>query len=143
MSENTNKVDLEWVKAQMTAARIRRGPGDAVLQLLELWETFGLEDALAKEAIQTFASVALGHALVPENKDEVWVPAQAGQLKVADQVRIKSDAFQGTTGTKFNGRRGTIVAIRTGRIVVKSTDGLSPELDGEHFRAEQLELRIK
>ena len=78
-----------------------------------------------------------------ENKDELWAQAIAGQLSVGQQVRVKSDVFQGEQGTKFNGRRGNIVAIRTGRIVVKSTDGLTPELDGEHFRAEQLELRIK
>lgn len=142
MSEE-NKVDTDWVKSQMTKARIRRGSGDAVLQLLALWETLELDDNLSKEAVETFSKVALGHSLVTENKDELWVPAQAGQLKVADRVRVKSDAFQGDLGRKFNGRSGSIVAIRTGRIVINSTDGAKPELDGEHFRAEQLELRIK
>lgn len=142
MSE-TNKIDLEWVKAQMTSARIRRGSGDAVLQLLALWESVDLDPELSKETIETFSQLALGYSLVPENKDEVWAPAQAGQISVGQQVRVKNDAFQGDLGIKFNGRRGNIVAIRTGRFVVKSTDGIFPELDGEHFRAEQLEVRIK
>ena len=142
MSED-NKVDLDWVKAQMTSARVRRGSGDAVLKLLELWESISLTPELEKEAIDTFSKLSLGYTLVPENKDETWAQAIAGQLSVGQQVRVKSDAFQGEQGIKFNGRRGNIVAIRTGRIVVKSTDGLVPELDGEHFRAEQLELRIK
>jgi hypothetical protein len=138
-----NNIDLEWVKAQMTAARIRRGSGDAVLKLLELWETVEIDSELSKEAIETFSQLALGYSLVPEDKDEVWVPAMAGQISVGQQVRVKSNAFQGNQGIKLNGRRGTIVAIRTGRIVVKSTDGIAPELDGEHFRAEQLDVRVK
>ena len=138
-----NNIDLEWVKAQLTAARIRRGSGDAVLQLLELWETMDIDSELSKEAIETFSQLALGYSLIPEDKDEVWVPAMAGQISVGQQVRVKSNAFQGGQGIKLNGRRGNIVAIRTGRIVVKSTDGIAPELDGEHFRAEQLDVRVK
>jgi hypothetical protein len=138
-----NNIDLEWVKAQLTAARIRRGSGDAVLQLLELWETMDIDSELSKEAIETFSQLALGYSLIPEDKDEVWVPAMAGQISVGQQVRVKSNAFQGGHGIKLNGRRGNIVAIRTGRIVVKSTDGIAPELDGEHFRAEQLDVRVK
>ena len=142
MSEN-NKVDIDWVKAQLTAGRVRRGPGDAVLKLLDLWGTLDLSPELAKESVDIFSKLALGHALVSEDKDEVWVPAQSGQLTVGYQIRVKHDAFQGDLGRKFNGRRGNIVAIRTGRIVVKSTDGIEPLLDGEHFMAEQLEIRIR
>lgn len=142
MSEN-NKVDLDWVRAQLTAVRARQGAGDAALQLLSLWETIELEPDMSKEAIELFSKLSLGHSLVPENPNEVWVQAIAGQISVGQQVRVKHDAFQGDQGRKLNGRRGNIVAIRTGRIVMKTTDGLKPELDGDHFRAEQLEVRIR
>ena len=137
------KVDLDWVKAQMTAARIRRGSGDAVLKLLELWETIDLDDDLSQEAVTVFKSLALNHSLVEPYKDEVWVPAQPGQIKVADQVRVKSDAFTGDAGRTHNGRRGVIVAIRSGDVIVRSTDDLKPVLDGVHYSPYKLEKRIK
>ena len=137
------KVDLDWVKAQMTAARIRRGSGDAILKLLELWETIDLDDDLSQEAVTVFKSLALNHSLVEPYKDEVWVPAQPGQIKVADQVRVKSDAFTGEAGRAHNGRRGVIVAIRSGDVIVRSTDDLEPVLDGVHYSPYKLEKRIK
>lgn len=136
-----NKVDTDWVLTQLAAVRARQGAGDAVLALLEVWGSLDLSPELATEAVDIFSAVALGHSLVPENKDEVWVPAQAGQLQVGQTVRVKNSAFTGADH-KLNGRRGTIVAIRTGRIVMRSSDNVEPLLDGVHFRAEQLELKI-
>ena len=141
--DDKSKVDLDWVKAQMTAARIRRGSGDAVLKLLEVWETIDLDDDLSQEAVTVFKSLALNHSLVEPYKDEVWVPAQPGQIKVADQVRVKSDAFTGEAGRAHNGRRGVIVAIRSGDVIVRSTDDLEPVLDGAHYSPYKLEKRIK
>lgn len=142
MSED-NKVDLDWVRAQLTAVRARQGAGDAALELLSHWSAIELEPDMAKEAIELFSRLALGHSLTPEKPDEVWAQAIAGQISVGNQVRVKSDAFQGEQGRALNGRQGVIVAIRTGRVVVKSVDGLQPEIDGDLFRAEQLEVRIK
>jgi hypothetical protein len=141
--DNKNKVDLEWVKDQMTAARIRRGPGDAVLKLLQVWETIDLDDDMSSEAVSVFKSLALSHSLIEPYKDEVWVPAQPGQIKVADEVRVKSDAFTGEAGRAHNGRRGVIVAIRSGDVIVRSTDDIKPVLDGVHYSPYNLEKRIK
>lgn len=136
-------VDLDWVKAQLTAARARRGAGDAVLHLIEAWNGLDISSELSAEAVKLFSELALGHSLTPENPNEVWVQAQAGQLSVGNTVRVRSDAFSASKDHLFNGRVGSIVAIRTGRIVVKSTDGIEPEIDGVNFRAEQLDLRVK
>lgn len=142
--EDKNKVDLDWVKEQLTVARIRRGPGDAVLELLDAWENITLDDAdLAKEAIEVFSKVALGHALVVDDGTEVWVPAQPGQLSVADIVRVKADAYDGDLGQLHNGRRGTITAIRYGDIIVTSNDNKLPQLDGVHYSPYTLEKRVK
>lgn len=137
-------VDFDWVKAQLTEARVKRGPGDAVLKLLETWDSLEMDDSLRKEAVEVFSKVALGHALIAEDDGpEVWVPAQAGQLKVADHVRIKSDAFDGKLGKTHNGRRGVVIAIRYGDIIVNSNDGKQPYLDGAHYAPYHLEKRVK
>lgn len=138
-----SEVNYEWVKEQMTAARLRRGPGDAVLKLLKFWEEINLTPDQAKEALEAFSKIAQGHSIVPENKDEVWVTAQGGQVKVGDQVRVKSDAFEGKAGQEQNGRPGRIVAIRTGRIVVRGTDTREPVIDGVLYFPQQLDVRIR
>ena len=139
-----SSVDYEWVKEQLTKARTLRGPGDATIELLKTWETIELPEELEAEAVKIFASLAQGHALVSEGSDEeVWKPAQAGKLKVADEVRVKSDAFNGSLGKTHNGRRGVITAIRYGDIIVKSTDNRKPVLEGAHYAPYHLEKKIK
>jgi hypothetical protein len=141
--DKTNKVDLDWVKTQMSAARIRRGSGDAVLKLLDVWNSINLDDDLSKEAVSVFKSLALSHSLIEPYKDEIWVPAQPGQIIVTDVVRVKADAFTGELGRAHNGRRGVIVAIRSGDVIVRSTDDIVPVLDGVHYSPYSLEKRIK
>lgn len=138
-----SEIDYDWVKAQLTESRVRRGPGDAVLELLKTWEGIELSEELAKEAISIFSKLALNHALIEDKSDEVWVPAQPGQLKVADEVRVKADAFDGKLGKTHNGRRGKVIAIRYGDIIVNSIDSKLPVLDGAHYSPYHLEKRIK
>jgi len=137
-------VDFDWVKAQLTEAKIKRGPGDAVLKLLEAWEKVTIEDEkLQEEALRILSVVAMGHSLLAPYADEVWIEATPGQIKVADQVRVKSDAFTGDTGRTHNGRRGVVVAVRYGDIIVRSTDDKKPVLDGAHYSPFHLEKRVK
>lgn len=138
-----SEINYEWVKEQMTAARLRRGPGDVVLKLLKLWEEIDLTPDQAKEALEAFKSLAQGFSLVEPYKDEVWIPAQPGQIKVADQIRVRNDAFTGDLGTIHNGRRGIVVAVRSGDIVVRSNDDKEPIIDGSHYSPHHLEKRIK
>jgi hypothetical protein len=139
-----SEVDYEWVKEQLTKARTRRGPGDAVIELLKTWEQIDIPEELESEAAKIFASLAQGHALVAESDgEEVWAPAQAGKLKVADQIRVKSDAFTGSLGKTHNGRRGVVIAIRYGDIIVNSTDNRKPKLEGSHYAPHHLEKRVK
>lgn len=136
-------IDYDWVKAQLTEGRVKRGPGDAVLELLKTWEGIELSDELSKEAVEIFSKLALNHSLVEDDENETWIPAQPGQLKVADEVRVKSDAFDGKLGKTHNGRRGKIIAIRYGDIIVNSIDNKLPVLDGAHYSPYHLEKRIK
>lgn len=137
------EVDFDWVRAQMDQAKVKVGSGKMVLKLLETWDGTGLSAAAAKEAIDLFSKLALTHALIEENPDEVWVPAQPGFLKVADEVRVRQDAYDGSLGVIHNGRRGKITAIRYGDVVIRSTDGKEPFLDGTHYTPYLLEKRIR
>jgi len=139
-----NTTDFEWVKEQLTKARVKRGTGDAAIALLEAWDNIDLPDELHVEAIDVFSSLAKGHALVnSDDKDEKWAPAMAGHLKVADQVRVKKDAFNGDLGKMHNGRKGVIIAIRYGDIIVNSSDNKVPKLEGSHYSPNYLEKKVK
>jgi hypothetical protein len=137
------KIDNNWVIEQMQASRVRVGSGNAVLALLKTWESVDEDYDLQVEAIDVFCKLALGHAIIEKNEDEVWGPAQPGFMSVGDQVRVKADAFSGDTGVLHNGRRGKIVAIRHGDIIFKSTDGKEPLLDSVHYSPYNLEKRIR
>jgi hypothetical protein len=143
------EVDMNWVKEQLTENKTKRVVGDAVIKLLNAWTEVKNTDpdpdkdqANLSQVIELFSKIALGHAIVRENKNENWVPAQAGALVVADDVRVKWNAFDGEKGKLHNGRRGKIVSIRYGDIIVKTTDGKEPLLEGFHYTPQQLEKRV-
>lgn len=140
------EVNNEWVRQQLEEAKVRVGSGKSILRLLETWESLGdLSDNISKETIEIFSRLALGKlAKDPEPKaDEIWIPAQPGQIKVGDEVRVLVDAFTDKTGVIHNGRRGKVTAVRYGDVIFKSTDGKTPELDGVHYSPYKLEKRIK
>ncbi len=140
-----SELNMDWVKEQLTQNKTRKMTGDAVLELLDAWKNVKKppKTDISKEVVELFSKLALGHALVKEDKNETWVPAQAGAVKVADIIRVKFDAFDEASGKyHLNGRRGKIVGVRYGDIVVKSDDGRTPLLDGVHFRPENLEKLV-
>ena len=140
------EVNYEWARQQMQEAKVKVGSGTVVLKLLELWEQqTKLTPTLAKEAVEVFSKLALGHALIApkEAVDEVWIPLQPGQITVGDEVRVLTDAFTDASGSIHNGRRGRVVAVRYGDVIFKSTDGKTPELSGVHYSPYKLEKRIK
>lgn len=137
------KLDMEWVKSQLQEAKVRKVVGDSVLKLIELIETFDkLTDEHKEKTVEVFSQLALGHAYVKENKNETWIPVQPGQIKVADTIRVKADAFSGSLGAAHNGRRGVVVAVRYGDVIMKSNDGKEPVLDGAHYAPNKLEKLI-
>jgi hypothetical protein len=137
------KVDYNWVKQQFADAKIRVGVGKAVLKMLKTWEEVDLDIEQAKQVLDILSTVGLGHALVVPKKDEIWVDARRGDLKVGDIVRVSHDAFNGSTGTLHNGRRGVIVGIRNGDIIVNSTDDTTPQIEGAHYQPEHLQKRVQ
>lgn len=133
-------VNYEWVNQQFAAAKVRVGTGKAVLKLLKAWEDIDVTPEQAKDIFEILSKVAQGHTLVQTPGNEVWVQAQAGQLKVGEVIRVRSDAFDGDKGMSFNGKIGVIGAIRSGDIIFASAD---KTIDGVHFRPADLEKRIR
>jgi hypothetical protein len=140
------KVNYEWVAEQLTQVRVNRAVGSVVMSMLKGWES--VSDAIkpedAKKALDLLNKLALGHAIVPSsNGEEIWVSAQPGQIKVNDEVRVAHDAFDGALGNLHNGRRGKVVAIRSGDIIITTTDDKLPKLDGVHYPPTKLEKRVR
>ena len=139
----TRKIDYNWVKDQFAEAKIRIGVGKAVLELLKTWEQIDMDAEKSKQVLDIFSQVGMGHSLVTINTEEVWVEARRGDIKVGDVVRIAHDAFDSTTGYLHNGRRGIIVAVRSGDIIFNSTDDREPKLEGVHYQPEKLQKRVR
>jgi len=139
-----SKLDIEWVKQQIQAAKVRKPVGNAILALVERFEETNenLSSEDRKKVVEIFSVVGLGHAIIKSQKSETWVPLQPGRISVADVVRVKFDAFDGSAGKIHNGRRGVVVAVRYGDVIFKSTDGNEPFLDGTHYSPHALEKLI-
>jgi hypothetical protein len=140
------EVNDEWVRKQLEEAKVKIGSGKAVLKLLETWaEIPSLSPNLAKEAIEVFSKLALNKPAKEEEiqADEVWTPLQPGNITVGDVVRVMSDAFEGNSALIHNGRRGKVIAVRYGDVIVNSTDGKTPELKGVHYSPYKLEKKVK
>ena len=137
------EINEEWAKQQFAAAKVRVVVGKAVLELLDVWSDIELKPEHAQAAVEVFSKLALNHSLVEPPKDEVWVPAQPGFIKVGEEVRVMNNAFSDSTGQIHNGRRGIVVAIRHGDVIIRSNDNKEPFLDGTHYSPYKLERRIK
>lgn len=140
------EIDKKWIMEQLEAAKVKVGSGKAILKLLETWDTLpDLSPAMTEEVLKVFPLLAKGHALkVEESEDDyTWIDLQPGQVTVGDVVRVKADAFTDKLGPIHNGRKGTVVAVRYGDIIVNSTDGKSPELKGVHYSPYKLEKRVR
>ncbi len=140
-----SELNLDWVKEQLTQNKTRKMTGDAVLELLSAWKKIKKppKTDISEEVVELFSKLALGYALVKEDKNETWVQAQAGDIKIADTIRIKFNAFSETSGKyHLNGRKGKIVGLRYGDIIIKTDDEKVPIVDGLHLRPENVEKKI-
>jgi len=135
-------LDMKWVKEQLQAARVRKPVGDATMKLIELFDSIELTEEHQSKTIEMFSLLAKGHTFVKDKKDEVWVPVRPGDIRVAERVRVRFDAFGGELGTIHNGRVGVVVGVRYGDVIIKTTDGKEPVLDGAHYPPDKLEKLV-
>lgn len=140
-----SELNMDWVKEQLTQNKTKKLTGDAVIELLNTWKNLKKPPKTdnSKEIVDLFAKLSLGHALVKENKNENWTQVFAGAIKVSETVRVRFDAFtEDSEKHILNGRRGKVVGVRYGNIIIKSDDSKLPVLDGTHFVAENLEKLV-
>lgn len=138
------KINEEWVREQFAQAGVKLGIGNAVLKLIHAWKDVSVKDSDIPVVIEIFSKLLRGHSLAKEQETGgIWVPVRRGDIKVADYVRVKADAFDGELGMIHNGREGTVTAIRSGDIIVKATDDRIPPLDGAHYQPEKLEKLVR
>ena len=136
-------INYNWVKEQFASAKIRVGVGKAVLKMLKTWEEIELDHNQSQQVLEILSKVGLGHSLVPISPEELWVDAMRGQIVVGDIVRVKHDAYTGDLAYLHNGRRGIIVAVRSGDMIFNSTDDFEPKLESVHYRPEVLQKRLR
>lgn len=138
------KTDIEWVKRQLEAAKVSQAVGTAVMRLMEVWVTMNHTEKTRATTVDIFSELAKGHAIVPEveEQDGKWIDVQPGQIRVSETVRVKASAYEGELGMIHNGRVGRVVAVRYGDVIVKSTDGREPLLDGAHYSPHMLQKLI-
>lgn len=132
----------EWARAQMSEANYPQDVTTAVERLLEVWYTQRHTAQTQELTLDGFTKLARGHAIVMEQPDEKWVPLKPGNVVVRDYVRVKFDAYAGEVGAHHNNRRGRVVGIRHGDIIVRYDDGKQPPGDGVHHSPHALEKRI-
>ena len=136
------KLDTNWAKSQLEQAKVPVDVGISIVKLLEVWSTLSHEDSNDNKVAQLFSLLACSVSIVESPSDEVWEAARPGFVRVGDEVRVMADAFEGELGQLHNGRRGRVVAVRYGDIIIKTTDGKEPVLDGSHYSPYKLEKLI-
>jgi hypothetical protein len=137
------ELNMDWVKSQLQAAKVRKPVGDATMKLVELFDSLdNLTPDFKQQTIDMFSKLALGHVVIKEKKNENWVPVRPGDIRVTEIVRVRADAFDGELGMMHNGRRGIVVGVRYGDVIIKSNDGIKPTLEGAHYPPIKLEKLI-
>jgi hypothetical protein len=138
-------INKSWVAQQLTDNGTKVSDGNAVVALLNTWESLKVtKPEQQKIIIEMFSKLSLGIPLVTAtNENEEWVLARPGALKVGDEVLVLPNAFTGELAAIHNGRRGRVVAVRYGDIIVNTTDGREPELIGTHYNPMHLQKLIK
>jgi hypothetical protein len=129
MYENEDE-RLDWAEDQLKKAEVPEQYQALISRLLEHYWAHpavpSLNVADAEKTLGTFAQLAQGHVLVPEEPEAVWVQAKPGSLVIRDTIRVKADAYSGDAGLAHNGRVGVVTAIRYGDIHIRYTDDKEP-----------------
>lgn len=140
---NLNPVPLDWAHQQMDDVGLPQDIQTAINRLLDVWWTQNHSDRSRELTLDAFVKLAQGWSLVVGSDDEVWELVKPGGIYVRDEIRVRGDAYSDqVTGRAHNGRRGVVVAIRNGDVIVNYTDGRTPPGQGVHHSPQALERRI-
>lgn len=130
----------EWEDEQMKLARLDSDTRDTVRRLLNAYRGISVDTRKVPLVLEAFEKLIHGHALVvPDDPSERWETATPGRIHGRDVVRVKSDAYSDQAGAMHNGRRGRVIGVRYGDIIVKYEDGRQPPFDAVHHPPAKLE----
>jgi len=131
---------IEWENAQMKEARLPHDARAATRRLLNAWAAVTVPSGQVETALEAFSTLVRGKALVvPDRSDERWEIARPGRIHARDTVRVKRDAYSDDAGRAHNGRRGRVVGVRYGDIIVCYEDGRQPPFEAVHHPPTKLE----
>ena len=74
------------------------------------------------------------------DKEHQWFPAQIGQIRAGEKVRVMNNAYQHESlAQTHNGRICVVLEVKNGDVICKSIDDRLPTLNGTHYPPYQLE----
>jgi hypothetical protein len=130
----------KWEDEQMGEARIPKEAADVVRRLLNAWVEVTVPSKHQDLILHTFQELARGHSLVvPDLPTERWETVTPGRVHTRDTVRVKRDAYSDDVGRMHNGRRGRVIGVRYGDIIIKYEDGRQPPFEAVHHAPAKLE----
>lgn len=138
------EIKWQWVFQQLTDKKASKAAGDAAIELLKVWENLKLTSANKKEAVEIFTKLSMNQPLVvPADENEFWIQARPGDIKVGDEMMVLPNAYEEPElATIHNGRRGKVVRISYGDIILKYTDGKEPAVEGAHHSPWRLQKLV-
>lgn len=68
-----------------------------------------------------------------------WVSVHVRNIKPGDIVRVRENAYSGSTGATHNGRLCEVLEIKGGDVIVKSIDNKLPKLTKTYYQPTALE----
>jgi hypothetical protein len=63
------EINFDWVKEQMSEAKVKVGVGNSILKLLEVWNDMKLSENQMKESVELFSKLSLNHSILPEKTE--------------------------------------------------------------------------
>lgn len=112
----------EWIRRELAATGCEAGTVShkAIYELVTRLEWYTLTDAEKEFVVDSFASLARGHALPrPTEELENWKECVPGDYMIGNTVRVRPSAYQGEHGMWHNGKRGKVIGSRNNSVVVR------------------------
>lgn len=137
-----------WAKQQVEAAQVPEATARTILSVFHTWLNMMPSDTEeCEQAMRCVNQLVTGQSIRYERKNEVpemWQHVRPGNIKRGDYVRVLGDAYGGDAGMWHNGRRGPVIRVSNGDVVVKYDDELTPDfgLMGSHHSPHKLEKRV-
>lgn len=114
------QVDWKFVDKQLKNSTLIEDEQLLVRKLLHGLEQVGVKhDQLTNlKGVVGIAVSLLNSEAISSDDQNQWVDAVPGELVNRDRVRVRLDAYAGTTGVKHNGKTGRVVTLRNGKAAV-------------------------